>query len=349
MRQPCTPPSWAVCDEGRVPNETERQKPPAKNSMSFCCAKAAPKIKAEDILSIGHSYVERDDGRLVEYLTCGDPNGVPVVLNHGFMRTCMFAKLFDASAKENGIRLLCASLPGFGLSDSYPLGVERSILEWPLDVGAVLAAEHVESFHLLGFSAGCMHAAAVAHCFPTRALNVMFVAPPCPMDGSVDFVKMGMSPKAARMRAMLTTPIIKEIVGKKLGKLAETPMLFLEQTMPGALLALKRLGKERPADAQTIREDIAFSVKNSYRGIVDNFAPLNRSPPFRLSELSHTERKIAVAFTSDDDLCPPGVTSWFHNQIPGSVLQEYPSGWGHLFLTQNTDAFLKFLVDERAI
>ena len=62
-------------------------------------------------------------------------------------------------------------MPGFGLSDPYPLKScgrtnWRTLAEFPADVLAVLKKEKVTQCHLMGTSAGCVHVAALANALP---------------------------------------------------------------------------------------------------------------------------------------------------------------------------------------
>jgi pimeloyl-ACP methyl ester carboxylesterase len=72
------------------------------------------------------------DGRALEYLTFGDPHGMPVVLYPGTPATAGSGALVAAAAADAGVRLIAISRPGYGGSSTSPPGlvpVARDTLE----------------------------------------------------------------------------------------------------------------------------------------------------------------------------------------------------------------------------
>ena len=87
-------------------------------------------ITAEEILQDGGDYVVAPDGRFIEYFTCGTnlPGAEWVYMQHGYGSTGKFIHSFKTICKEaaeNNLKLFSPSLPGFGLSSNYPVGVVR--------------------------------------------------------------------------------------------------------------------------------------------------------------------------------------------------------------------------------
>ena len=50
--------------------------------------------------------------RTLAYLEVGDPNGPPVLHNHGGPSSRLEARVFEAAAKALGLRLVCVDRPG---------------------------------------------------------------------------------------------------------------------------------------------------------------------------------------------------------------------------------------------
>jgi pimeloyl-ACP methyl ester carboxylesterase len=80
------------------------------------------------------------------------------------------------------LHLIAPSIPGFGLSDSYPFGRTRRVSEWADTMRQLLARERIDHFFVAGTSFGCMHAASVAAAFPERVLGVALFTPTSPSE-----------------------------------------------------------------------------------------------------------------------------------------------------------------------
>jgi pimeloyl-ACP methyl ester carboxylesterase len=99
------------------------------------------------------------DGRQLGYAEFGDPRGRPVLYFHGFPGSRLEARLADAAARRQGVRLLAIDRPGYGLSDPLP---KRSLLDWPRDVRLFADTLGLAQFGVLGVSGGGPFALACA-------------------------------------------------------------------------------------------------------------------------------------------------------------------------------------------
>ncbi|MFB6164599.1 MAG: alpha/beta fold hydrolase [Haloarculaceae archaeon] len=125
--------------------------------------------------------VELPDGRRLGYADVGDPDGAPLVLHHGFPNSRVFAALFDEIGRERGVRVLAPERPGVGVSDPDP---DRHLADFAGDVGSLADTLGVDTFAVLGVSAGSPYALATAAELPDRVQRVGVVAGLAPM-GSV--------------------------------------------------------------------------------------------------------------------------------------------------------------------
>jgi pimeloyl-ACP methyl ester carboxylesterase len=119
------------------------------------------------------------DGRVVGWVCYGDPAGTPVVAVHGSPDSHSIWKLFDPAARHARVRLIAIDRPGFGLSDAQ---VDRTVLEWPEDVAAVLDTLEVRDIGVLAISGGAAYACATAWRLATRVHGLALFSVLGPLD-----------------------------------------------------------------------------------------------------------------------------------------------------------------------
>lgn len=320
---------------------------PAGLSFAYCasCRRPAPKVAASDIEKVGHKFVELPDGRKLEYVICGDPEGVPVVFTHGYLSSCRSSEARSELCRRNGIKWIAVSQPGFGLSDVYPDYRQRPLTDWPQDVLAVLDHEQIDKVHLMGTSAGCVHAAALAYYLPrSRVGNVLVNTPTCPED-----VPGGDAERAIRqklMKVIFKIPYLADFVAERLAAMNGKARMA---AAPDCKQAIVRGEKEHPELTADALAGVEHGVSFTYRGIVDNLDTIMKPLPFslqKLQELVDTGSAIGITTAPDDTTNPPFMQEWFHTQIPGSTMMHFERGWGHLHILppDNFERMLRFLV-----
>ncbi|OHB24913.1 MAG: hypothetical protein A2X84_04005 [Desulfuromonadaceae bacterium GWC2_58_13] len=114
------------------------------------------------------------DGRRLGYAEFGDPRGRPVLYFHGFPGSRLEARLGDAAARRQEVRLLAIDRPGYGLSDHLP---GRRLLDWPRDVTRFADILGLEQFGVLGVSGGGPFALACAAALAGRVGGVALACP----------------------------------------------------------------------------------------------------------------------------------------------------------------------------
>eukprot|EP00930_Biecheleria_cincta_P017113 TRINITY_DN13698_c0_g1_i2.p1 TRINITY_DN13698_c0_g1~~TRINITY_DN13698_c0_g1_i2.p1 ORF type:complete len:328 (+),score=51.91 TRINITY_DN13698_c0_g1_i2:53-1036(+) len=290
---------------------------PAGLSFAYCasCRRPAPKVTAIDIERAGHKFVELPDGRKLEYVVCGDPDGVPVVFTHGYLSSCRASEARAELCRKNGIKWIAVSQPGFGLSDVYPDFRQRPLTDWPQDVLAVLDHEQIDKVHLMGTSAGCVHAAALAYYLPrSRVGNVLVNTPTCPED--VLGGDTGMAIRFKLMKFVFKIPYLADFVADRLAAMDCKARISAAPDCKRAILRGEKEFPELTADALACMD---HSVSFTYRGIVDNLDTIVKPLPFslqKLQELVETGSAIGITTAPDDTTNPPFMQEWFHRQIP---------------------------------
>lgn len=292
-------------------------------------------------------WVRQSDGRLLEYTTCGRSDGAAVYWASGYFSTANFIPRYACDAAERlGLRLLSISMPGFGLSDSYPLDQERSLLDWPRDVELVLAQEAVRDVFLMGTSTGCVHAAAFAHAFPERVLGMMMNSPTAPHEAVRG--SSGMSVLTHLGKEALDLSYVGSLLAGIMALLPVRAQLLFAPDVLKAIQDMERLGERSEPHreiSQHLLSDMARYDDHTYRGVSDNMHTIVDELPFELGELSSLTRrglKVWITTAPDDAVNPPAMQRWWSREVLGSELLEFDAGWGHFhaFPPENLDYLL---------
>ncbi len=114
------------------------------------------------------------DGRDLVYDVYGDPDGSPVIFNHGFTDSCLIRNPDEELTKSLGVRVIAANQPGVGKSSPQK---GRKMVDWGKDMEEL--ADHVglDRFVSAGHSGGSPHALAVAYHMPDRVEKVVLASP----------------------------------------------------------------------------------------------------------------------------------------------------------------------------
>ena len=112
--------------------------------------------------------IELRDGRKLAYAEWGDPEGKAVFLFHGTPHSRLWCPDETATTSMN-VRLVTVDRPGIGGSDVLP---RRTFADWPSDLVELAEALQLETFAVVGWSAGGPYAAACAAIIPERLSGV---------------------------------------------------------------------------------------------------------------------------------------------------------------------------------
>lgn len=114
------------------------------------------------------------DGRTLEHLEAGTPDGIPVIFFHGTPSTGGQGAVLAEVARARGVRLIAPSRPGYGVSTMNPPGLARTA-EDMLQLADQLG---IGRFALLGSSGGGPFALAMAAAAPDRVSAIAVLASP---------------------------------------------------------------------------------------------------------------------------------------------------------------------------
>src|SRR3954451_25221917 len=139
-----------------------------------------------------YRHVTMPDGRSLEVLTGGDPDGFPLLYHGGQPSAAVpFAPLDDAT-RDAGLRLIAYSRPGYGDSTVRPRAEPR-IVDDVADSVAILDAVGADRFVTAGWSGGGPRALGCAALLPERCLAAASIAGSAPPDGEGLDWKAGMA------------------------------------------------------------------------------------------------------------------------------------------------------------
>ncbi len=113
------------------------------------------------------------DGRSLDVLVTGTPDGLPVVFHHGTPGGVAVYGPMVAAAAERGLRLVLYGRPGYAGSTPQP---GRRVADAAADVAVILDDLGADQFVTVGWSGGGPHALACATLLPGRCLAAATLA-----------------------------------------------------------------------------------------------------------------------------------------------------------------------------
>lgn len=186
------------------------------------------------------------DGRQLCFDELGKHDGFPVVYCHGFPASRIEASFFADTALAAGIRLIVPDRPGFGASDFQ---ANRSILDWPGDIRALVEHLDIDDFSVLGVSGGAPYALACARDLNDRVQRLGLVCGLGPLHPAGASRGMGIPARCfiflARKFPAIARPLYSHLVGPVLGQFPELAMVILNAAAPACDKEVLRDTKRR--------------------------------------------------------------------------------------------------------
>ena len=145
-------------------------------------------------MAAGYREVQTRDGRTLEVLTGGDPEGFPLLFHGGSPSAVVHYAPLDDAAREAGLRLVSYSRPGYGGSTARPR-LEPRMIDDVADSVTILDTLDVERFVTAGWSGGGPRALGCAALLPERCLAAACIAGVGPHDAEGLDWKAGMAPE----------------------------------------------------------------------------------------------------------------------------------------------------------
>lgn len=108
----------------------------------------------------------------LSYALYGNPQGFPVIIQHGLIASIKDANLFERLV-QLGARLICIARPGYGESTPYEM---QNYAEWGEIVAELIVCLQLTRFDLFGISSGAPYTYALGNKFPEQARNIFILS-----------------------------------------------------------------------------------------------------------------------------------------------------------------------------
>ena len=112
-------------------------------------------------------FVYKNDYRIA-CSDLGDPNGFPVLIQHGMIASIDDEPLFDHLIAA-GMRVISFARPGYGESTPFEM---KCIGEWGEIAASLLGDLGIDKFDVFGISSGAPYAYSIANTLPKQVRNV---------------------------------------------------------------------------------------------------------------------------------------------------------------------------------
>lgn len=268
------------------------------------------------------------DGRVVDLVELGDPDGRPVLALHGTPASAAVWEPLDAAARRAGVRLVAPNRPGIAGSTRRP---DYTVREAAEDAVAAARSLGVERFSVLGWSGGCPYALGCAAVAPGEVDAVVLlgaVAPPGAPVERLNLVDLSMEWLSVHAPA---------VAGAALGVQAT-----LARLAPGVARQVLEVDLRDP-DRVAVRSapqwwDLRFftdAFRTGAVGVVEDYRAAARPWGFALEDVTAP----TTVFWGDHDSITPRSHSEHVAAAVGTEVEVLP-GRGHFAVVTEADRLL---------
>jgi pimeloyl-ACP methyl ester carboxylesterase len=272
--------------------------------------------------------VAAGDGRVLQVLERGHPDGKPVLVHSGTPNSRLMHEPEVRLAERQEIRLISYDRPGYGGSTPWP---GRTVADCAQDVRAIASGLGVERLAIWGISGGGPHALACAALLPdlVPAVGVLASVAPWGADGLDYFAGMG------ELNVDDVRLFFEDRAAAR-AKCEQDRLEYLQVSTEQLHELLKTLLS--PADAAVLTGELAQYLVDCTRsglapgaeGWWEDEVALNEPWGF---ELASIRTPVLLYHGRQDRFVPFGHGEWLAAHIPG-VRAELTDDDGHLTLTE---------------
>lgn len=276
--------------------------------------------------------VEGPEGRRIEVLVGGDPDGFPLLFHSGSPTGAAESPYLEGVARDLGLRIATYSRPGYG--GSTPREAPGRMVDDVAESTAVLDRLGMDEYVVLGWSGGGPRALACAARMPGRCRAAAVLAGVAPFDAEgLDWFGGMAEENVAEYSAARQGPEVYEeyVVAEVL------PMLGASAEQ----LAEGLGGLAPPVDRAALTPEHADWLSRSFRaaaaqgpiGTVHDSMAIVAPWGFDLAEI---EVPVAIWQGAQDTMVPFAHGEWLAAHVPGATAHLYDEH-GHLSLVASMD------------
>jgi pimeloyl-ACP methyl ester carboxylesterase len=282
------------------------------------------------------------DGRAVDVFLGGDAAGFPLVMHHGMPSDSTTFADWDAACRARGLRLMCASRPGYASSARLP---GRDVAQAARDTAALLDQLGHAQFITAGWSGGGPHALACAALLPGRCLAAATLAGVGPWGApGLDFLA-GMGPEnvAEFGAAVAGEPALRDWMQANGEAFRHVTGQALADAFGGLVPDVDR-DVLTGGYAEQMAAEMRRALAGGFDGWIDDDLAFTRPWGF---DVTAVKLPVAVWQGELDLMVPFAHGRWLAGQLPGAQALMVP-GHGHLSLvTRYRDEILDDLLARR--
>ncbi len=268
------------------------------------------------------------DGRRLAYTEVGDPEGVPIIHQHGMPGSRLEHQAELDFYRLIGVRVITPDRPGYGMSDPHP---HRRLLDWPSDVAELADHLGIWRFGITGLSGGGIYALACAAAIPERLTEVVVSGCPAPMQREGALAGMRFMTRAGVWLGSHAPWLLDAGASVLSGLVRRYPRFFVEQANRDKPPADRRWLK-MPAVSSGAVETLREAVRPGAWGYVQDVRVLARPWGFALDDI---RVPVQLWHGDEDTVVPLHHGRYLASVIPGATLRVCPGEahmvmWNHL-------------------
>jgi pimeloyl-ACP methyl ester carboxylesterase len=266
---------------------------------------------AKTVLRANDRILKLPNGRTLGYADYGDPQGKPVIYNHGGLSCRVDVSFASDLLRDNHFRLIAIDRPGIGISSEHP---KRSLTDWPDDVLHVANELDLDKFGVIGWSCGGPSALACAWKIPERLTGVATISGAPPLNDPKRVDELHSWVDRFLCRTCISAPWLAQAV------VALGASQSRELIRKDLLREVNSAADRELIETMSLEESTDFfleSVKCGVKGQVDDYRVIVEPWGFELNEI---RIPVNVYVGDRDGLLPQSHAKLLHESIAGSTL-----------------------------